>query len=344
MSYNQPPPGPYGQQPPQPPESNPYTQQPPQAPQQPGYGYPPQQPGQPQQPGYGYPPQQPGQPQYGQPGAPGAPQPPQGGGNGNGKTIGIVVGALVVVAALVVGVVLFTGGDSDDEAGGDSGGTSNSESKDNKDNKGEKGDQGDREGKDEGGDEKPAELKPYKVVPPKSLLAGEYNSTGKGTNDEDLANDADAKKLGVTGATGASDMYETTSREKLQLAGIYGTVTDPEAAADAMFDKVHENQSQASGIDNYKVETVVAPKEYTPEGFDGEVLRCETRKQTGQISGTAVELIFPTCVWTDAAAVGVVSQMGAEPAGGAGKFGKSMDQDDLAEATVKIREDSREEI
>lgn len=123
MSYNQP--GPYGGQPQQP---GPYGQQPPAgpppqggAPGQPGYGYP-QQPGQPgvppQQGGYGYPQQPPpgGQPPYGgqppgQPpyGQPGMPMPPQGGSN-KGKTIAIVVGALVVVGAVIGGLFFVMGG------------------------------------------------------------------------------------------------------------------------------------------------------------------------------------------------------------------------------------------
>ncbi|MES4906783.1 MULTISPECIES: hypothetical protein [unclassified Streptomyces] len=117
MSYNQPPPGPYGPPPGQPPGPppgqppqggpNPYAQgggapyaaPPPQQPPQPGYGYP-------QQPQPGYPP-------------PGYPQPPQGG--GKGKTMGLVIGAVVVVGAIVGGVMLM---------GGDDGGTLTDDGKD----------------------------------------------------------------------------------------------------------------------------------------------------------------------------------------------------------------------
>lgn len=108
MSYNQPPPG-YGQQP----QQQPYGQ--PQQP--PGYGYP-QQPQQPQQ---GWPQQQ-GYPQQGQqqpqgwngqqPGYP--PQAPQG--TGKGRTVGVVVG-VVVLAAIAGGVYFLTSGGSDGGGG-----------------------------------------------------------------------------------------------------------------------------------------------------------------------------------------------------------------------------------
>ncbi|WP_250288762.1 hypothetical protein [Streptomyces atroolivaceus] len=106
-----PPQGPYG---PPPPQHDPYGQQPPPGPygpQQPGYAYPPQQPGYgypPQQPGYAYPPQQPqgapgpwGQPGT-QPGMPGWP-PQQPRKRRTGLVVGIVLGALVLVAGIGFG-------------------------------------------------------------------------------------------------------------------------------------------------------------------------------------------------------------------------------------------------
>lgn len=127
MSFNQPPPGPYGQQPPQP---GPYGQpQQPPAP-QPGYGYP-QQGGQvPPQQGYGYPqqagqappqqgyghPQQPAQPGYGQQAPYGGQQTPYGmipqgpeESGGNGKKVGLIIGAVAVVAAIGVGAYFVFG-------------------------------------------------------------------------------------------------------------------------------------------------------------------------------------------------------------------------------------------
>ncbi|MFI9104284.1 hypothetical protein ACIGXA_27580 [Streptomyces fildesensis] len=115
MSYNQPPPG-YGQ--PQQPQQ-PYGQPQP----QPGYGGYPQQPQQPQQQGWpqqqGYPQQQPQQPQQGwngqqpgqQPGYP--PQPPR----GKSKTVGVVIG-VVVLAAIGGGVYFATSGGGSGSGGG----------------------------------------------------------------------------------------------------------------------------------------------------------------------------------------------------------------------------------
>lgn len=103
--------GPYGQ-PPQPGAApNPYASQGgPGAAPQPGYGYP-AQPGVPPQQGYGYP----GAaghsaPFGGQQGMPPAPGTPPQGGSRTGKTVGIVIGAVIVVSA-VIGGILLLGGD-----------------------------------------------------------------------------------------------------------------------------------------------------------------------------------------------------------------------------------------
>ncbi|WP_171161555.1 hypothetical protein [Streptomyces sp. I05A-00742] len=97
-------PGPYGQQPPHP-QANPYGQPPQQQPNP--YGHPPQQPPSP----YGQPYGQPRMPTpYGQyPTTP--PLPPQR--SGKGKAIGITVGALAIVGALVGGFFFFQGSGGD---------------------------------------------------------------------------------------------------------------------------------------------------------------------------------------------------------------------------------------
>ncbi|MGW1077013.1 proline-rich domain-containing protein [Streptomyces sp. NPDC002537] len=220
MSFNQP--GPYGQ-----PNPNPYGQG--GAPGQPGYGYPQQPPapayGQPPQPGpYGQQPPAPpygapqqggwGQPQPGpygqQPGMPGQyppPMPPQSGG-GKGKAIGITIGALVVVGAIVGGVLFFKNG------GGGSDG----------------------------------KVAPYTIVLPDSLLDGKFNKqqTPGTAGSENLADDAKAKEMGITNSTGVAAAYKNAEQQALSVRGIYGEVADPRKTVDAMFALMDE-KSKATG-------------------------------------------------------------------------------------------------
>lgn len=327
MSYQDPPPGPYGGGPQQPGQPGPYGTPSPHSPPPNPAGPNPAGPapygspyapggalpggGVPGQPGYGYPqqgfgtPQQPGPPgpygPYGQP----YPPPPRGGGRGRGRTVGIVVGALVVVAAVIGGVVAFTGGDDDADT---------------------------------------AEVAPYEIVLPETVLDGTYRKDDEADDGSDgMVSDADAKKLGVDNGEGVTASYQSDSDGDLRLAGVHGEIEDPQKSADAMFALVHKSQDDLKGeIDNYRVETVGERKEYSPDGFDGAVLKCETQRQSGEIYGTSLDVEFSTCVWSDSSAVAAVSQSGAQSSDGT--FGESMSQDALAEATVKVREDTRKEI
>ncbi|MCT2590462.1 hypothetical protein LHJ74_11160 [Streptomyces sp. N2-109] len=310
MSYQDPPPGPYGAGPPQPGQhgptgpTGPYDATPPPHPPaanphaQPGYGYP-------QQQAYGYPQQSPGYPQQpGQPSPPyGMPYPPQPapGGGGNGRTIGIIVGALALAGAIIGGAVAFTGG-------------------------------GDEDG----------EVAAYKIVPPHSVLDGKYTKADTPGGGDGTVQDSDAKKLGVENGSSVSASYRATSEGDLRLAGVHGEIADPQESADAMFALVHKSQDDlGDSIENYEVETVSEREEYSPEGFDGSVLACETQRQSGEVYGRSLDVEFSTCVWADGSAVAVVSQSGAQSS--SGTFGESMPKDELAEATVKVREETRKE-
>ncbi|MET9646742.1 hypothetical protein [Streptomyces syringium] len=319
MSYPQP--GPYGQQPPQ--QPNPYGQG--GAPGQPGYGYPQQPPAAPygQQPPYGQPqapygaPQQPGpygqQPPYGQPGVPGQyppPMPPQGG--GKGKTVGIVIGALVVVGAIVGGAVFFMGG---------SGGS--------------------------GGD-----VAPYKMVLPEKLLDGKFTKSGaagsSADKSENIANDKDAKEMGIANGTGVKASYTSMEKQNLSVMGAYGDLADPEKTVDAMIAKIDEsekkNEAKAQGL---KIETVTPWKEFSPGGFDGTVMKCETKKSSYSMGTITSSAEVSVCIWGDSSAVGVVRHMvpkNSSPYGGSTATGNVMSAGELSEATVKVRTDSRQEI
>ncbi|AEW94103.1 MULTISPECIES: hypothetical protein [Streptomycetaceae] len=194
MSFNQPPPNPYG--PPQPPAP------------QPGYGYPQQPPAanpyaqpQPQGPNpYAQGPAQPPAPPYGQPPVPGAPGPygqPQGWGAGpvppplpvkksnKGKIVGIVAG-VVVVAAIAVGAVTLTGATS--SGGG------------------------------------------YKLDTPATVLGGQY--TKDSTMPGATGGDSDTQKgsdKGITDATSVRGAWKS-SKDEIILGGAYGDVTDPKSA------------------------------------------------------------------------------------------------------------------
>ncbi|MGP4000398.1 hypothetical protein [Streptomyces sp. 8N706] len=202
MSYNQPPPqpGPYGGG-----QPNPYGQG--GAAGRPGYGYPPQ--GQvPPQPGYGYPgqgqqpgpygqPQQPGG--YGQPGPYGQqapygqmPMPPQGGGN---KRIGIVIGAVVAVAALVGGVFYVAG------AGG---------------------------AEDDG----PHKLTTPATVATEFERQGpgKDDSSMSSGEKEELT-----EIPGVSDPHPVQAEYSTSSKKQMLLTGVWGGIESPEQVVDAMF-------------------------------------------------------------------------------------------------------------
>ncbi|MFG2892859.1 hypothetical protein [Streptomyces sp. NPDC048248] len=317
MSYNQPPPGPYGQQPQQP---GPYgqPQQPPA--QQPGYGYP-QQGGQvpPQQPGYGYPqqggqvppqqgygyPQQGQQPGYGQQAPYGGqqtpygmipPAPPETG--GNGKKIGLIVGGVAVVAAIGVGAYFVFG----------SGG----------------------------------EVAPYTISLPDKLLNAQFSKapgpTGAGT--EDFSNDKEAKALGITNSKGVQGKYTADGGLTATVIGLYGNIADPEGAVSQMLAKVDANQKKSMG--SAKIEDVTPSTEYSPEGFDGAVMKCRTQKITVSRGGVTVPVTASTCIWGDNSALGVV-QMAAAPSTSGAATSSTPGAEELSEKTAEIRNEVRKE-
>ncbi|WP_328732525.1 hypothetical protein OHT20_25920 [Streptomyces caniferus] len=316
MSFNQPPPGPYGQQPQQP---GPYGQpQQPPAP-QPGYGYP-QQGGQVpgQQPGYGYPqqapaqgygyPQQGGQPGYGQQAPYGGQQTPYGTipqgapeSGGNGKKIGLIIGAVAVVAAIGVGAYFAFG------SGGD--------------------------------------VKPYTMSLPNTLLNGQFEKAqrpGSSGGTEDFTNDKEAKALGITNAKGVSSGYKSEGGLQLTVSGVYGNVADPEGTVGQVFAKVDEGQKKTFTDKGAKVEDVTPTTTYSPSDFDGAVMKCRTQKITVSQGGVTVPINASTCVWGDSSAIGVVQAVAA-PSPTGGTTATTPGAEELSTKTAKIRNEVRKE-
>ena len=296
MSTNQP--GPYGGQPQQPGYG--YPQQPGQpggVPPQQGYGYP-QQPGQPGpygepgQPGpYGQPgqpgpygQQPPGQPPYGPPQQPGMPVPPQGGG-GKGKTIGIVVGAVVVVAAVVGG--LFATG----VVGGD--GAS------------------------------------YKLEPPQKL-AGEYDRQGdvkRGETGELKSGEGKTKKIPDLDADGDVSAQYSSGQKKVQFAGAFGALSDPDASLDFLIEEQTKSVSKL-GIKPENSEW----KEMSPSGFDGELLKCT------KFTGASGRMQMSVCAWVDSSTIGTVLYTEQK-----GMSADALSEDEMADLTAKAWKESRVE-
>ncbi|MFC7220256.1 hypothetical protein ACFQLX_19120 [Streptomyces polyrhachis] len=319
MSYNQPPPGPYGgagQQGPYGSPPGPYGAQGAPSPygQPPQGGYPPpgQQPGpygQPPQPGYG---QQP----YGHPGFPAPPQPP---GRG-GRTAAAVIAAAVTLVVIVGGAAYLIGSGGE-EGGGDGKRTSAG-----------------------GGEEPTAKPVKYRLTTP-ATLAGDWTqdtskSGGKSLGTSEVEH---LEELGVSadGTVGAhyKDGTKAAPRQ-LQFSGVYGTVTDPGRAVDGAFEKLTADSAGESS-DGAKAEPVGAPQSFRPAGLEeGAVLKCVSVRFTKTSdSGKELSFEFPSCVWGDASTVGYTAV--SDPA--ALFNGRTMELSEAADLTARVRSEARQE-
>lgn len=315
MSHQQPPPqpGPYGGQPGpygagQPPVPNPYAQPGygyPQQPQQGGYGQPTPYGGaggyghpQPANP-YGQPPQPPQQgpvPQQG-PGYYGGPQAPPPQAPPQGPAAGGRGKGRTV--GLVVGAVVVAGALGVGAFmlfGGGSGG-------------------------------------PYKLTTPKTVAA-DYERQGSGTDDSDLsaAGRKDLQQVPVVKDPHlvAAD-YQTSGKEMLKFTGVWGDVTDPARGADLALAVIVKTLQ-----DNGTAQAKGSPQTFSPDGFDGDVLKCQSMKFTSDQGSMEA----PACVWGDKDTLGVTVM--ADPA--AAVLGGGMSLEDAAGLTAKVRKDARVEI
>jgi hypothetical protein len=294
-------PNPYGQQPPPyPQQPGPYEAPVPQQPQpQPGYGYPQQQP----QPGYGYP-QQP-QPGYGypqQPGMPGmAPPPPPQGGK-TGKTIAIVVGALVLVGAIIVGVVMFTGGGSDVA------------------------------------DDGPHKLTTPATVADiynKDASGGGLDLSDSDVRDLEASGVKNAQSINATYKNG-----EGLTQKTLSFSGVWGEIDDPQAVLDGAFAKIADQAAKKPTTDDGgSAELVGSPEAQTPAGLEDAVMKCQKVKFTAPATSDSPIKGFtiPICMWADHSTVGWVVTSDAQKMLG----GTDPSLEDAATLTAKVRDDTR---
>ncbi|MBW1598496.1 hypothetical protein [Streptomyces sp. JJ38] len=251
-----------------------------------------------------------------------APQPPASSG-GKGKVIGIAAGALALVAAVVVGVLLLTGGEDDTEAGGDrrdssdTGGKGDEKNEDKPDNPGETDGLEDGPDPDEPKPEDdpavpPADGTPYKLVLPQKVL-GEYSlmqdESAFDAEDEDFQEAVDAMRVedgeGVQGMYSTVDVNDPSAFEDptaledmrmLMVFGSWGSVADPEASVDGFFDEM-KRQVTADG----EADTLVGePRAVQPGGLDGAVMKCQVMRNEGSEEDTQD---IPLCAWADSSTV-----------------------------------------
>ncbi|MCX5152971.1 hypothetical protein OG914_02915 [Streptomyces sp. NBC_00291] len=318
MSYNQPgpygggqpqQPGPYGGPPPQ--QPNPYGQPAP----QPGYGYPQQPPppgapqGYPQQPGY--PQQTPQQQGYGYPQQPGVPpqQPPYGAmppqQPPKKSKAGVIVLSVVLVAAIAGGAWYFLGS-------GGAGAVSD-------------------------------DTKGYKLVAPANV--DDFKQNPKYNKPEFTDEERQkAEAAGIKGPNKVSMGYQSgdpsnpLSIKTIDFQGFYGEIASPEKTIDGYFALAKLNA--AKGSKDATAELIGTPKEISPKGFEGAVMKCqEIKLSSKKTTGLGPkEVVAPVCIWGDFSTVGIVTTVDFA-AVMSGKTGYTLEQN--ADLAAKLYNTSR---
>lgn len=293
-------------------QPGPYGQQP----QQPGpYGQQPPPPGpygQPApQPGYGYP-QQPGVPPQGYPQQPQTPaygyqQPPYGGmppQPPKKSKAGVIIGVVVAVAVIAGGGWYFLGGGA--------------------------------------GGSVSADTKGYKLVAPESVddfkkdpTYKEKDFTEKDKKEAEAAGIKNPTQVGMTYTSG--DPKNPLSAKGLNFQGVYGELADPEKSVDGYFAMAKLNASKGG---KSEVELIGTPKEMTPAGFKGAVMKCQEIKVTSKDTTSKGPKVFtiPVCIWGDYSTLSMVSASDIASIL-AGKPGYTLEQ--TADITAKLYNTAR---
>ncbi|MGW0902451.1 hypothetical protein [Streptomyces sp. NPDC002853] len=259
---------------------------------------------------YGGPQQPPApQPGYGYPQQPQAPYgqvpPPPQG--GGGKKAGIIVAAVVAVAAIGAGVWWFT-------AGKDGGSVA-----------------------DDG--------KTYKLTTPASVLGGEYKKADSGGGGG--MSSSDLKELEQQGVSDPKDVFaaynygEGSAMKSLNYSGVYGEIDDPEKVVDAMFAEMKKKSTEEAG----SIQLIGSPEEFTPDGFENGVMKCQQAEFKMGETGAGDEGVpntfkTPMCVWGDHSTVAYAaySDVAVTAAGGDIKL------EDVASLVTNLRDDVRVEV
>ncbi|MER0243455.1 hypothetical protein AAHZ94_15820 [Streptomyces sp. HSW2009] len=172
----------------------------------------------------------------------------------------------------------------------------------------------------------------YELTTPQTV-ASDYQRVGEGKDESNLtpAGKAQLREMPVVeDAHPISANYQTPGQKKLQFSGVWGKVTDPERAADIALAVITKALSEDG-----TAETLGSPQSFTPDGFDGDVLKCQELKFTSPKGA----ITAPACVWGDDSTVGVTVM--ADPA--ALVTGTGMTLDEAAGLAAEVRNDARVE-
>ncbi|NGO68723.1 hypothetical protein [Streptomyces boncukensis] len=163
----------------------------------------------------------------------------------------------------------------------------------------------------------------YRLTGP-GKVAGEYTRKGEAKEGTSGRVFTEGKGSGkeIPGLKADGDVtarYASGSTRQLQLGGAYGEVDDPGASAEWL---LKEMRGQFSSIGEPQGD----PEEFTPSGFDGDVLKCQAY---------AIETVrMRVCVWGDSSTVGAVSLAETSEKAKATLA-------EAAELTAKVRSDAR---
>jgi hypothetical protein len=181
----------------------------------------------------------------------------------------MVIGALVVVGAIIGGVVLLGGGSG-------------------------------------GGGKVTDDGKIYKLTTPDTVL-GDYRSSFHDVGSNRPLTSEQAQAFAMANGKGISTQWATVGEvKKIRLLGAYGEVKDPEKSVDAYFSFLRA-KSQTSGSNDSDVELVGTPERKSPEGLDNAVMKCQVIRPQEKPTDPKEPTQLSLCVWGDYDTVGAVA-------------------------------------
>ncbi|WP_424887493.1 hypothetical protein [Streptomyces sp. XH2] len=211
---------------------------------------------------------------YGQPGCGGpAPWPPpipdrRG---GKGKAIGITIGAVAVVGALIAGAVYFVGSSDNDTAA--------------------------------------YRIELPETLLGGEYKKDKDDADSAKSEDISAKDRAQMKSFGIEDADGDAAGYQSDKRGSLEVVGMYGRIPDPEKTLDRMA-AGQEKAGAGNGKPPLGGKTERGTyKDYRPRGFDGIALKCKADTTSFSFGDKNTSMTLSQCLWADKGTIASVTSM-----------------------------------